>query len=109
VLIRGQLLLVVLMGKELVVLLPGTPLHLLVVACARPLLRAFMSGGLRRVVLPNKLAISAPLQNIGERCNNSPAIQAFSNDGKYLIKTHIVPTVITVATEELGKVCSNVQ
>jgi hypothetical protein len=31
------------------------------------------------------------------------------DDGKYLIKTPFVPTMITVATEELGKVCSNVQ
>jgi hypothetical protein len=32
----------------------------------------------------------------------------FFYDGKYLIKTPFVPTVITVATEEFGKVCSNV-
>jgi hypothetical protein len=31
------------------------------------------------------------------------------DDGKYLIKTPFVLTVIKVATEELGKVCSNVQ
>jgi hypothetical protein len=49
--VRGQLLLVVMMGKELVVLLPGTHLHLLVVAGAWPLLPTFMSKGLRRVVL----------------------------------------------------------
>jgi hypothetical protein len=55
------------------------------------------------------LAISTPLRNIGERCKDSAAIQAFSNDGKYFIKTPFVLTVITVATEELGKVCSNVQ
>jgi hypothetical protein len=55
------------------------------------------------------LAISTPLRNIGERCKDSAAIQAFSDEGKYLIKTPFVPTVITVATEELGKVCSNVQ
>jgi hypothetical protein len=55
------------------------------------------------------LAISTPLRNIGERCKDSTAIQALSYDGKYLIKTPSVPTVITVATEELGKVCSNVQ
>jgi hypothetical protein len=51
VLIHGQLLLVVLMDKELVVLLPGTPLHLLVLVGARPLLPAFMSIGLQLVVL----------------------------------------------------------
>jgi hypothetical protein len=38
------------MDKELVVLLPGTPWHLLVVATAQPLLPASMSRGLRRVV-----------------------------------------------------------
>jgi hypothetical protein len=32
------------------------------------------------------LAISTPLRNIGERCRDSAAIQAFSDDGKYLIK-----------------------
>jgi hypothetical protein len=42
------------------------------------------------------------------RCKDSPAIQAFFDDGKYLIKTTFVPIVITVATEELGKVCSNI-
>jgi hypothetical protein len=31
------------------------------------------------------------------------------DDGKHLILAPFVPTVITVATEELGKVCSNVQ
>jgi hypothetical protein len=55
------------------------------------------------------LAINTPLRNIGKRCKDSAAIKAFSDDGKYLIKTPFVPTVITVATEELGKVCSNVQ
>jgi hypothetical protein len=55
------------------------------------------------------LSISTPLLNIGERCKDSAAIQAFSDDGKFLIKTPFVPTVITVAAEELGKVCSNVQ
>jgi hypothetical protein len=55
------------------------------------------------------LAISTPLRSIGERCKDSAAIQAFFDDGKYLIKTRFVPTVITVATEKLGKVCSNVQ
>ena len=39
------------MGKELAVLLPETPWHLLVVVGARPLLPASMSRGLRRVVL----------------------------------------------------------
>jgi hypothetical protein len=39
------------MGKELVVLLPGTPLHMLVVVGPRPLLPKFMSKGLRLVVL----------------------------------------------------------
>jgi hypothetical protein len=51
---------------------------------------------------------TTPLRNIGERCTDSPAIQAFSDDGKYLIKARFVPIVITVATEELGKVCSRV-
>jgi hypothetical protein len=55
------------------------------------------------------LVISNPLRNIGERYKDSAAIQPFSNDGKHLIKTPFVPTVIIVATEELGKVCSNVQ
>jgi hypothetical protein len=55
------------------------------------------------------LAISTPLRNIGERCKDSSAIQAFYDDGKYLIKTPSVPTVITVATEESGKVCSRIQ
>jgi hypothetical protein len=54
-------------------------------------------------------AINTPLRNIGERRKDSSAIQAFSNDGMYLIKTPFVPTVIAVATEELGKVCSRVQ
>jgi hypothetical protein len=53
------------------------------------------------------LAISTPFRNIGEWCKDSAAIQAFSDDGKYLIKTPFVPTVITVATEEMGTVCSN--
>jgi hypothetical protein len=39
------------MGKELAVLLPETPWHLLAVVGARPLLPASMSRGLRRVVL----------------------------------------------------------
>jgi hypothetical protein len=56
------------------------------------------------------LATSTPLRNIGERCKDSAAIQAFSDDGKYLVKAPFVPTVTTVAmAEELGKVCSNVQ
>jgi hypothetical protein len=55
------------------------------------------------------VAISTPLRNIGERCKDSAAIETFSEDGKYLIKTPFVSTVITVATEKLGKVCSNVQ
>jgi hypothetical protein len=55
------------------------------------------------------LAISTPLRNIGEPYKDLSKIQAFSDDGKYLIETPFVPTVITVATEELGKVCSNVQ
>jgi hypothetical protein len=54
------------------------------------------------------LAISTPLRSIGERCKDSAAIQAFSDDGKYFIETLFVLTVITVATEELGKVCLNV-
>jgi hypothetical protein len=49
------------------------------------------------------------LRNIGERCKDSSVIQAFSNDGKYLINTPFAPTVIAVATEELGIVCSRVQ
>jgi hypothetical protein len=50
-----------------------------------------------------------PPRNIGDRCKDSSAIQAFVDEGKYLIKTHFVPSVITLATEELGKVCSRVQ
>jgi hypothetical protein len=45
------MLLVGMMDKGLVVLLPGTPWHLLVVVGARPLLLVSMSRGLRRVVL----------------------------------------------------------
>jgi hypothetical protein len=41
------MLLVGLMGKELVVFLPGTTLHLSVVVGAWPLLAAFMSTGLQ--------------------------------------------------------------
>jgi hypothetical protein len=33
----------------------------------------------------------------------SSAIHAFSGDGKYFIKTPFAPTLIDVATEELGK------
>jgi hypothetical protein len=57
------------------------------------------------------LALSNPLRNIRERCKDSSAIHAFYDDGKYLITTAYVPTVIAVATEELGevwKVCSRV-
>jgi hypothetical protein len=44
---------------------------------------------------------STPLRNIGERCKDSSAIQAFSDDGKYLIKTPFFPNdVIGVDTEE---------
>jgi hypothetical protein len=57
-LVRGNLLLVVLigkelalMGKELAELLPQTPWHLLVVVGTRLLLPGSMSKGLRRVVL----------------------------------------------------------
>jgi hypothetical protein len=58
-----------------------------------------------------KLAIITPPPEIGERGKDSSAIQAFIiyDDGKYLIKTPFVPNVITVTTEELGKVCSRVQ
>jgi hypothetical protein len=55
------------------------------------------------------LAINTPLRNIGERCNGSSAIQAFSDDGKYLIETPFAPTMTGVATEALGKVCSGAQ
>jgi hypothetical protein len=55
------------------------------------------------------LAISTPLRNIGERCKDSSAFQAVFDDGKHLIKTPFVSIVITVATEELRKVCSRVQ
>jgi hypothetical protein len=51
------------------------------------------------------LANSTPFRNIRERCKESAAIEAFSADGKYLIKTPFVPTVITVAAEEVGNVC----
>jgi hypothetical protein len=50
-----------------------------------------------------------PLRNIGDRCEDSAAIHAFFDDGKYLIKTPFVPTVIMVAAEELGKVFSKIQ
>jgi hypothetical protein len=36
------------------------------------------------------LAIITPLRKFGERCKDSTAIQAFFNDGKYLIKTPFV-------------------
>jgi hypothetical protein len=49
-------------GKELVVLPPGTPWHLLVVVGARPLLPASMSRGLRRVVL--QLLLLLPLRDL---------------------------------------------
>jgi hypothetical protein len=55
------------------------------------------------------LATNTPLRNIGERCRDSGAIQAFSDDGKYLIKAPNAPTVTTMATEELEKICSKVQ
>jgi hypothetical protein len=55
------------------------------------------------------LAMSNPLRYVGEWCKDSSAIQASSDNGKYLIETPIVPTVITVATEELWKVCSGFQ
>jgi hypothetical protein len=54
------------------------------------------------------LVINTP-RNFGERCKESSAIQAFSDDGEYLIKTPFVPTLIAVATEELGKVYSRIQ
>jgi hypothetical protein len=51
-----------------------------------------------------------PLRNTSERCKDSLAIQqAFSSDGKYLIKTPFFRTVIAVATEELEKVRSRFQ
>jgi hypothetical protein len=61
-LVRGNLLLVVLMGKELAVLQPETPWHLLVVVGARPLLPASMSRGLLRVVL--HLLLMLPLWDL---------------------------------------------
>jgi hypothetical protein len=51
VIVRGQLLLVVFMGKDLVVLLPETRLHLWVLVGARLLLYALMSRGLHVVML----------------------------------------------------------
>jgi hypothetical protein len=45
------------MGKELAVLLPGTPWHMLVVVGARPLLPASMSRKLRRVVLQMRMLL----------------------------------------------------
>jgi hypothetical protein len=50
------------MGKELAVLLPETPWHMLVVVGARPLLPASMSGGLRQVVL--QLMLLLPLWDL---------------------------------------------
>jgi hypothetical protein len=50
-------MLVVLMGKELTVLLPGTPWHLLVVVGDRPLLPTSMSTGLRRMVLQLRMLL----------------------------------------------------
>jgi hypothetical protein len=55
------------------------------------------------------LAINTPLRNIEERCKDSSATQAFSDDGRLLVTTPFVPIVIAVATEELGKVCLRVQ
>jgi hypothetical protein len=42
----------------------------------------------------------APLMNIREWCKDSLAIQAFYDDGKYLIKPLFIPTMIAVGTEE---------
>jgi hypothetical protein len=50
------------------------------------------------------LAINTPLENIGERCKDFSAIQAFFYDGMYLFTTPYVQAVIVVATEEFGKV-----
>jgi hypothetical protein len=36
------------------------------------------------------LVINTPLTNIGKRCKDSLAIQAFSNDGKYSIATPLL-------------------
>jgi hypothetical protein len=51
VLVRGQLLLLDLVGKELVVLLLGLLLQLLVLVGDRPLLPVFTGRGLQLVVL----------------------------------------------------------
>jgi hypothetical protein len=48
--------------------------------------------------------LAPPYGRLENGARNLAAIQAFSDDGKILIKTHVVSTVITVATEELGKV-----
>jgi hypothetical protein len=63
----------------------------------------FRIGPPRHSPLLFNLSIRTRLHNIGERCKDPSAIQAFSYDGKYLIKTPFVPTVIAVATDELEK------
>jgi hypothetical protein len=49
------------------------------------------------------LAINTPRRNIEERCRDSAAIQAFSNDGKYLIKTPFVPRRLRWLRRNWGK------
>jgi hypothetical protein len=66
----------------------------------------------KEILLPVfiQLHISNRLRNTKERCKDSLAIQAFSDDGKYLIKIALfILTVIAVGTKELEKVCSKVQ
>jgi hypothetical protein len=55
------------------------------------------------------LAISTPSGILGNSARTQRRSKPFYDEGKYSIKTPFVPIVITVATEELGKVCSNVQ
>jgi hypothetical protein len=39
------------------------------------------------------MVINSPLRNIGERCRDSNAIHAFSDDGNYIIKIVFAPFV----------------
>jgi hypothetical protein len=57
VIARCRLLLVVMVGKELVVLLLGVLLQMLVLVGDRPLLPLFMGRGLQRVVLEMMLRL----------------------------------------------------
>jgi hypothetical protein len=52
--------------------------------------------------------VKYPVLNIGERCRDSTAKHAFTDDGNYIIKTAFDPAVYRVATEELERACARV-